>query len=151
MKPGWVVIKGRAEHVRSHQLDADPALLQQLSQPDRHRLLGNKLADEKADDGQAYHQAFDKELLVLDQLAFRTAQAVVALAAKILALHPTRPRHQRRPPLDDRFQLPLSDAEDHVAADAHQDDQRQRQGSDVGGSVFVSPGGQGVGSTAGMP
>ena len=93
MKPGWQSMKkGGAEHIRSHQLDDSPEILLSVGQDERHRLLGNQLADTKADEGQTFHPPLDKEMLVLDQLAFNAAQAVVELAARILPLHPRRPR-----------------------------------------------------------
>ena len=114
--------KGGAEHIHSHQLDDNPDLLQQASPQQRRKLLGNQLADSMADEGQAYHPPFDKELLQLDQWAFQAAQAVAALAGRILPLHPRRRRHLRR-----TEQL---DAEEAILEDAADDDQSGQRAED---------------------
>ena len=96
-QPGWVKMAGRAEHIRSHQLDAQPQLLtdSSISHGLKHKLLGNKLADEAADAAHAQHMPYHRERFMIDQKAHRAAQAVVELAARLLPLHPRRARHAR--------------------------------------------------------
>ena len=96
MRNGWNNIQGNAEHVRSHQVDDMDADLSHLEPAQRHRLLGNRLADTAADLGQEFHPPLDSEMLKVDNMAFKAAQAVVALAAKILPLHPKRSKHLRQ-------------------------------------------------------
>ena len=93
---GWSRLD-QAEHIRSHQLDNNPELLEDpgLTQGQRHRLQGNKLADEQAAEAQEGHLPYHKEALIVDQWAHRAARVVVHLAAKVLPLHPKRARHQR--------------------------------------------------------
>ena len=134
MKPGWGTIRGNAEHIRSHQIDDAHDDLQNLDQPLRQKLMGNKMADEKADEGQTWHQSLNKELVMIDSMAFKAAQVVVALAGKILPLHPRRARHQRRaaepePPLHP----PTSDDE----AVAHQP---ERVPAEPVGDITDAPG-----------
>ena len=106
MLPGWDAIRHQCEHIRSHQLDGEDGADLLRSAPDtlRHRLLGNKAADEYASEGLSMHPPLDSELLKIDSLAFRAAQCVAKLAAKIMPLHPARTRHVRleRPSPPDR-------------------------------------------------
>ena len=94
-QPGWQHMVGRAEHIKSHQLDVQPQLLQDpdLAPALRHRLLGNQLADRKADDAHEQHPKYNREEFLVDQQAHRAARAVVELAARILPMHPRRAKH----------------------------------------------------------
>ena len=87
---------GGADHIKSHQLDLDPGLLQNVSAGTRYRLLGNQSADTTADEGQAFHLPFDREQYTIDRMAHAAARAVVLVAGKVLPLHPKRPRHRSR-------------------------------------------------------
>ena len=60
VQTGWRQVSGRAEHIRSHQLDHDPQLIlsTDLSPTDRHKLLGNQLADEMATSAQEHHDEY---------------------------------------------------------------------------------------------
>ena len=132
MQPGWKVINGRAEHIKSHQLDLQPDLIHTITDPDlKHKLLGNKLADLRADDGQTMHEGLHKELMMIDHMAHRTARAVVALAARILPLHPKRARHQRAAPPPPPTSPPHSDDADLADARAHGPGVRVRPASSV--------------------
>ena len=107
MKEGWKLIVGKAEHIRSHQLEGPNAINIDSVDPDtKHRLLGNQLADEAAGEGHAMHPELNAELLQLDRLAYRAAQQVVHLAARVLPLHPKRAQHLRRPRQDPPITTP---------------------------------------------
>ena len=114
VQTGWRQVSGRAEHIRSHQLDHDPQLIlsTDLSPTDRHKLLGNQLADEMATSAQEHHDEYHQEQFMIDKMAYKVAQAVVELAAQLMPLHPRRGRHARAlpPPIPP---IALDDDEPH--------------------------------------
>ena len=114
MKEGWKLMANKAEHVRSHQLEGPDAIdIETVDRDSRHRLLGNQLADEAAGEGQKMHPEFDPVLLALDRRAYKAAQQVVLLAAKVMPLHPRRALHRRQAPPDPPIQT-QSDDEDQM-------------------------------------
>ena len=113
MKAGWKLIANQAEHVRSHQLEGPDAVNIEEVDPDtRHKLLGNQLADEAAGEGHAMHPELNAELLQLDRQAYKAAQQVVLLAARVLPLHPRRAHHQRQPRPDPPITSPSDDEQE---------------------------------------
>ena len=58
-------------HIRSHQLDKNPDLVNNLPWKDLFHIRGNDMADEWADRGREMHEPLNKELLKLDHKVSR--------------------------------------------------------------------------------
>ena len=94
---GWSKV-GEVEHVRSHQLDKWPGLLgphSDLTEEQKLAIMGNDQADKQAEAAQSWHPPMEMEAFKIDEWAYKAARAVYYLAAKIMPLHPKRPRHSK--------------------------------------------------------